>query len=60
MTKLKTALLFIPVKLEMKTSWELIVCFKAIWNGKHQVNSRKLQEWMLNVVTVKSHLARQI
>lgn len=53
MTKLKTALLFIPVKLEMETLWELILCFKVIWNGKHQANSRKLQEWMLNVVTLK-------
>lgn len=60
MTKLKTALLFIPVKLEMETLWELILCFKVIWSGKHQANSRKLQEWMLNVVTVKLQLARQI
>lgn len=60
MTKLKTALLFIPAKLEMKTLWELIVCFKVIWNGKHQANSMKLQEWMLNVVNVKWQLARQI
>lgn len=60
MTKLKTALLFIPVKLEMETLWELILRFKVIWNGKHQANSRKLQEWMLNVVTVKLQLARQI
>ena len=60
MAKLKTALLFIPVKLEMETLWELILCFKVIWNGKHQANLRKLQEWMLNVVTVKLQLARQI
>ena len=60
MTKLKTALLFIPVKLEMEALWELILCFKVIWNGKHQANSRKLLEWMLNVVTVKLQLARQI